>query len=587
MVILTLTEKGGEPRQLTFEKNEITVGRVQGNDVVLPKGNVSKRHCRIYIQDGHFSVEDLKSTNGTYVNGRKITEPSMVSTADKVYVGDFVIRVDNATPAEVPTPPPPGNEPGSLSSALPRRPPPPPPMRATGSQRPLLDEEAVPPPPPRSRSSARINVPPPPPPPPRREPSRPNSLLDEGLPPTPADIDLGDDDAPLASQPPRLSVPPLKAVMSLSDEDDDRARRVDKAEAPTATRDRSHLPPAAPRYHAGGGSEYPPWLRTVFEGEGASAVFIAGQHQIEIERHGRREPAPLSPTEGEGLADTLRTLASRGTPRPAPDASVVNVTLPDGSRLVAVFPPAAAQLCAAIHRTTGIQKTLNDLAAEGAMSKEMQQVLEACTSTRRNILVSGDRRAAEILLQALVNTIGSRFRVVVIADRVATPNGNAPWMKLSAEPRNPELLAAAVGLRPDYLIVDVAMASAAADVLHECAVGQEGVFVSLAARSTSDALWRMQALAAPALGGGNGVRELIAGSFDVVVHASTISDGGLRVLEIAEPRVDDEGRLGAEPLLAWRGDEGKGKFQTANISSRLAATLASRGAHVPTNVLHR
>ncbi|HXU80967.1 MAG TPA: FHA domain-containing protein, partial [Polyangia bacterium] len=79
MVILTLTEKGGEPRQLSFEKNEVTVGRVQGNDVVLPKGNVSKRHCRIYIQDGHFSVEDLKSTNGTYVNGRKISEPTALT----------------------------------------------------------------------------------------------------------------------------------------------------------------------------------------------------------------------------------------------------------------------------------------------------------------------------------------------------------------------------------------------------------------------------------------------------------------------------------------------------------------------------
>ena len=47
----------------------------------------------------------------------------------------------------------------------------------------------------------------------------------------------------------------------------------------------------------------------------------------------------------------------------------------------------------------------------------MQQVLEACSSTRRNVIVSGDRRAAELLLQALANTIASRFRVVVIADR--------------------------------------------------------------------------------------------------------------------------------------------------------------------------
>src|SRR3954468_17792907 len=164
MVILTLTEKGGEPKQLSFDKNEATIGRVQGNDVVLPKGNVSKRHCRIYSQDGHFSVEDLKSTNGTYVNGRKITEPTVVSTADKVYVGDFIVRVDNATPAEVPTPPPPGNEAGSLSIALPRRPPVPPP-RTTGTMRTLVGDDEAPRRDSRSSSSMRL---PPPPPPPRR-----------------------------------------------------------------------------------------------------------------------------------------------------------------------------------------------------------------------------------------------------------------------------------------------------------------------------------------------------------------------------------------------------------------------------------
>ena len=42
----------GEQRKLEFEKNEVTIGRVQGNDVILPKGNVSKRHSRIVVKDG-------------------------------------------------------------------------------------------------------------------------------------------------------------------------------------------------------------------------------------------------------------------------------------------------------------------------------------------------------------------------------------------------------------------------------------------------------------------------------------------------------------------------------------------------------
>jgi pilus assembly protein CpaF len=204
------------------------------------------------------------------------------------------------------------------------------------------------------------------------------------------------------------------------------------------------------------------------------------------------------------------------------------------------------------------------------------------------VLVCGDRRAAELLLQALAHTIASRFRVVVVADRLAAPTG-ASWIKLSTEPHNSDVVGAAIALRPDYLLVDVTAPGMAADLVQECAVGQEGVFAAVAARSTTDALARLQALAGAALGGGNGVRELLAGSFDLVVHATTMNDGSVRVLEIAEPRADHEGRLVAEPLLTWRADEGRngGRFQSTNAPSRLAATLAARGVEIPAGVLQR
>ena len=93
MFALVITEKGGEQRRIVFNKPEVTIGRVQGNDIVLPKGNVSKRHARIVLKDGKFIIVDLKSTNGTYVNGRKITSPQVIKSADKVYIGDFILNV--------------------------------------------------------------------------------------------------------------------------------------------------------------------------------------------------------------------------------------------------------------------------------------------------------------------------------------------------------------------------------------------------------------------------------------------------------------------------------------------------------------
>src|SRR4029434_954777 len=100
MFAILINEKGGEQKRLDFDKTEVTIGRVQGNDIVLPKGNVSKRHARIVLKDGKFIIVDLKSTNGTYVNGRKITSPLVVKDSDKIYIGDFVVGVDEAAQGE-------------------------------------------------------------------------------------------------------------------------------------------------------------------------------------------------------------------------------------------------------------------------------------------------------------------------------------------------------------------------------------------------------------------------------------------------------------------------------------------------------
>src|SRR5678809_1351713 len=110
MFSVIISEKGGAERRESFDKSEINVGRVQGNDLMLPKGNVSKHHARLLYRDGRFIVTDLKSTNGTYVNGRKIAQATIVREGDKIYIGDFVLRIES-------TPGSPGLQAGDESSA--------------------------------------------------------------------------------------------------------------------------------------------------------------------------------------------------------------------------------------------------------------------------------------------------------------------------------------------------------------------------------------------------------------------------------------------------------------------------------------
>jgi len=125
MFTVIVQEKGGKTQRLQFNKSEITVGRVQGNDIVLPKGNVSKRHSKIVFKEGKFIVVDLKSTNGTYVNGHKIASPQVIKSTDKVFIGDFVLEIEEGANADAGVgggaPPPMPGGPG----AVPPRPMPP------------------------------------------------------------------------------------------------------------------------------------------------------------------------------------------------------------------------------------------------------------------------------------------------------------------------------------------------------------------------------------------------------------------------------------------------------------------------------
>ena len=96
MYAVVITDEGGVRRRLDFSKAELTVGRVQGNDIVLPKRNVSKQHARLTLKDDQAVVTDLDSTNGTWVNGRKITSPHPLKHGDKIYIADFILTVEPA-----------------------------------------------------------------------------------------------------------------------------------------------------------------------------------------------------------------------------------------------------------------------------------------------------------------------------------------------------------------------------------------------------------------------------------------------------------------------------------------------------------
>ncbi len=73
-----------------LEKPEIFIGRDLANDIVINDPEVSRRHARLSNQGNQFIIEDLGSTNGTSVNGQRLTGPYMLRPGEQITFGERV-----------------------------------------------------------------------------------------------------------------------------------------------------------------------------------------------------------------------------------------------------------------------------------------------------------------------------------------------------------------------------------------------------------------------------------------------------------------------------------------------------------------
>jgi len=106
-----------------LEGESISVGRDASNTIQINDAEMSRRHARLQFQGGKYVIEDVGSTNGTHVNGQRLSAPHVLKTGDVVSFGEGIVlgfestdfdpaatlatpRSGQARPVAVPPPPP-------------------------------------------------------------------------------------------------------------------------------------------------------------------------------------------------------------------------------------------------------------------------------------------------------------------------------------------------------------------------------------------------------------------------------------------------------------------------------------------------
>src|SRR5213082_4070983 len=147
---LIIEDDEGRKTVVPLLREEITIGRQDGNTIRLTERNVSRRHARLMKQNGNLVIEDLGSYNGVRVNGEKISGPTKIKEGDLVEIGDYDLGIQGKfddKPAQAP----------SVSSPK-MATVPPGSMRAPAAARPATvpPQQAAPPPPPPPPQAAAV-----------------------------------------------------------------------------------------------------------------------------------------------------------------------------------------------------------------------------------------------------------------------------------------------------------------------------------------------------------------------------------------------------------------------------------------------
>ncbi len=519
------------------------IGRDPACEIRLDFPEVSARHALLNVSQGAALIKDLRSANGTYINGEMLTDEVRLGGGDVIQIGECLLRVSEegeTVPAAVSEPAPeetPEPEQEEVPQLDPTRE-----LRRNVQeqiQKELLkrldmkrialsgvDQAEL-------EATAREKI-----------SQIVNEVIANGR--LPAEIDPGRLEEDVFNEAMRLG--PLEELLA-----DD----------------------------------------TVTE------IMVNGHDKVYVERHGKLQLSDCQFMDDASVMSVIERIVAPLGRRIDESQPYVDARLADGSRVNAIVPPLAISgPTLTIRKFSKKSLTAQDFVRFGTWTPNAAEFMKLCVLLRKNIVVAGGTGSGKTtLLNLLSGFIPIDERIVTIEDAAELRLQQPHVVRLEARPPNIEgkgavtirdLVKNSLRMRPDRIIVGECRGGEALDMLQAMNTGHDGSLTTVHANSPHDVVSRletmvlMSGLELPT----RAIREQIASAVDIIIHESRLSDGSRKVVAITEVTGLEGDRIVMQDLFTFEQtgltEDGHiaGKFKPTGAMPTWFDQLAGRGWRV-------
>ena len=270
-------------------------------------------------------------------------------------------------------------------------------------------------------------------------------------------------------------------------------------------------------------------IKHLLEAETVCEIMVNPDGSVWIEEDGQIQSLPGIRFEEDALAASLEVIANRFGKKLDADSPIMNLRLPDGSRLAALIPPVVnPRPMLTIRKFTSRDFTIDDLIERKMLTETEAEVLASSVRRGGNLLISGATSSGKsTLLNVLASFIPDQDRILILEDvaelYIRKQHVISAEVQLDTHKSQigfADLLKAALRHRPDRIIVGEIRGPEARVFLDALNTGHRGSLSTIHANGADDALRRLSHLAMRG-SAGVGLREVeeeSRRSIDIVIH---------------------------------------------------------------------